>query len=71
MWIKNIKTKIMEQKKLVGKIIKKANKIQMRGNPKAKYIHVLKEFVQHEADERGISFDEMAEIFRTVMNPKK
>lgn len=56
--------KIMEQKKLIEKLIKATNEIYKNGKPSANYIHLSKEYIQQEADKRKISFDNMVEIIR-------
>jgi hypothetical protein len=61
----------MEQKQLVEKLIKASNEIQKNRKPKSEYIHLSEEFIQQQADERGISFDDMVKIIEEELNPDK
>lgn len=54
----------MKQKKLVEQLIKVSNKISKNRKPSANYIHLSEEFIQQQADEREISFDDMVEIIK-------
>lgn len=58
----------MEQKKLVGQLIKAANEISKNRKPRANYIHLSEEFIQQQADEREILFDDMVEIVKKELN---
>ena len=46
----------MEQKELIGKLIKASNEIYKNRTPSANYIHLSEEYIQQQADERKISF---------------
>jgi hypothetical protein len=48
-----------------------SNEIQKNRKPKAEYIHLSEEFIQQQADERGISFDDMVKIIEEELNPDK
>ena len=48
----------MEQKKLVEQLIKALNEISKNKKPTANYIHLSEEFIQQQADEQKISFDD-------------
>lgn len=61
----------MEQKKLIGKLIKAANEISKNGKPKANYIHLNEEYIQQQADKRKISFDDMVEIIKNELIPNE
>jgi hypothetical protein len=65
-----IKTKVMEQKKLVEQLIKASNKISKNRKPSANYIHLSEEYIQEQANERKISFDNMVEIIKKELMPK-
>jgi hypothetical protein len=67
----NDKLSFGEQKKLVEKLIKAANKIQNSRKPSASYVHLTEEFIQKQADEKGISFEAMCEIIRNELNPEQ
>jgi hypothetical protein len=54
----------MEQKKLVEHLIKASNKISKNRKPSANYIHLSEEYIQEQANERKISFDDMVEIIK-------
>ena len=58
----------MDQKKLVEKLIKASNEISKNRKPSANYIHLSEEFIQQQADEREISFDDMVEIIKNKLN---
>jgi hypothetical protein len=65
-----LKTKVMEQKKLVKQLIKASNKISKNRKPSANYIHLSEEYIQEQANERKISFDNMVEIIKKELTPK-
>lgn len=56
-------------KELVAKLVKASQEIDKK--PKANYIHLSEEFIQSQADEEGVTFDEMVKIIETELNPKK
>ena len=58
----------MEQKKLLGQLIRASNEISKNRKPSANYIHLSEEFIQQQADEREISFDDMVEIIKKELN---
>lgn len=58
------KIKQMEQKKLVEQLIKASNEISKNKNPSANYIHLSEEFIQQQADEREISFDDKKKNYK-------
>jgi len=58
----------MEQKKLIEQLIKASNEISKNRKPKANYINLNEEFIQQQADEREISFDDMVEIIKKQLN---
>ena len=60
----------MEQKKLVEQLIKASNKISKNRKPSANYIHLSEEYIQEQANERKISFDNMVEIIKKELTPK-
>ena len=60
----------MEQKKLVEQLIKASNKISKNRKPSANYIHLSEEYIQEQANERNISFDNMVEIIKKELMPK-
>ncbi len=53
-----------QQNLLVEKLIKAANEIHKKRKPTANYIHLSEEFIQQQADELNISFDDMVEIIK-------
>ncbi len=55
---------ITKQNSLVEKLIKAANEINKKRKPTANYIHLSEEFIQQQADEPNISFDDMVEIIK-------
>lgn len=61
----------MEQKKLVGQLIKVSNEISKNRKPSANYIQLSEEFIKQQADEREISFDEMVEIIKKELIPNE
>jgi|SanBayMetagenome_1026888.scaffolds.fasta_scaffold536668_1 predicted ATPase len=61
----------MEQKKLVEQLIKASNEISKNRKSSAIYIHLSEEFIQQQADEREISFDDMVEIIKKELNPNE
>lgn len=61
----------MEQKKLVGQLIKVSNEISKNRKPSANYIQLSEEFIKQQADERGISFDEMVGIIKKELIPNE
>lgn len=61
----------MEQKKLVKKLIKASNEIFKNRKPSASYIHLSEDYIQQQADERKISFDDMVEIFKKELMPNE
>lgn len=63
--------KIMERKKLVEQLIKASNEIFKNRKPGVSYIHLSEEFIQQQADEREISFDDMVEIIEKELNPNE
>ena len=54
---------------LVSKLLKASQEIDR--TPKANYIHLSEEFIQKEADEKNISFDEMVNIIKNELKPKQ
>ncbi len=63
--------KIMEQKKLVEQLIKASNEISKNRKPSANYIHLSEEFIQQQADEQKISFDDMVKIIKKELMPNE
>lgn len=63
--------KIMEQKKLVDQLIKTSNEIYKNRKPSANYIHLSEKFIQQQADERKISFDDMVAIIKNELMPNE
>lgn len=61
----------MEQKKLVEKLIKASNEIHKDRKSKAEYITLSEDFIQQQADERGISFDDMVKVIEEELRPKQ
>lgn len=61
----------MEQKKLVEKLIKASNEISKNRKPSANHIHLSEEFIQQQANERKISFDDMVEIIKKELMPNE
>jgi hypothetical protein len=61
----------MEQKKLIEKLIKASNEISKNRKSNANYIHLSEEFIQQQADERKISFDDMVEIIKKDLMPNE
>jgi hypothetical protein len=53
------------------KIIKASNEIYKNRKPSANYIHLSKEYIQQQADERKISFDDMVEIIKKELMPNE
>ena len=51
-----------EQKKLVSKLLKASNDINKKRLGQANYIHLSEKFIQQQADEKGVTFDEMVKI---------
>jgi|TARA_R110000787_G_scaffold279448_2_gene389588 hypothetical protein len=51
-----------EQKKLVSKLLKASNDIHKKRLGQANYIHLSEKFIQQQADEKGVTFDEMVKI---------
>lgn len=60
----------MEQKNLVEKLIKASNEIYKNRKPSANYIGLGKDFIQQQADEREISFDDMVKIIIEKLKPQ-
>ena len=58
-----------EQKTLLSKLLKASQEIDRIG--KANYIHHSEEFIQKQADEKGVTFDEMVEIIENELKPKQ
>jgi uncharacterized protein YjgD (DUF1641 family) len=48
----------------IKKLIDEANKLEEMGTFKANDVVITKEFIQQQADEMGVSFDEMVEILK-------
>jgi len=61
----------MEQKKLVERLIKTSNEIYKNRKQSANYIHLSEEYIQQQADEREISFDDMVEIIKKELMPNE
>jgi thermostable 8-oxoguanine DNA glycosylase len=59
------------QKRLVEKLVKASNEIQKDRKSKANYIHLSEKFIQQQADERGVSFDEMIVLIQNELNTIK
>jgi len=59
----------MEQKKLVGKLLTASNEISKNRKGNANYIELSEEFIQQQADEREISFDDMVKIIAEELKP--
>ena len=58
----------MEQKMLVQKLLEASNKVHQitkSGSPKASYIHLSEQFLQKEADRRGVSIEELVKTIST------
>ena len=60
-----------EQKKLVSKLLKVSNEIQKKRLGQANYIHLSEKFIQEQADEEGVTFDEMVKIIEEELKPKQ
>ena len=60
-----------EEKKLVSKLLKVSNEIQKKRLGQANYIHLSEKFIQEQADEKGVTFDEMVKIIEEELNPKQ
>ncbi len=58
-------------KKLIERLIKISNEIYKNRKPNANYIHLSEDFIQQQADERKISFDDMVEIIKKRLLRKK
>jgi phosphopentomutase len=58
-----------KQKTLLSKLIKASQEIDRIG--KANYIHLSEEFIQKQADEKGVTFDETVEIIENELKPKQ
>lgn len=56
------------QTELAKKLLAISNNIHKMGKPKANYIHLTNEYIQAEADERNISFEEMVEIIEKELS---
>jgi hypothetical protein len=56
-----------EQKTLLSKLLKASQEIDR--TPKANYINLSEEFIQKQADEKGITLDEMVEIIKNELKP--
>jgi hypothetical protein len=56
-----------EQKTLLSKLLKASQEIDR--TPKANYVHLSEEFIQKQADEKGITLDEMVEIIKNELKP--
>ena len=54
-----------EQKTLLSKLLKASQEIDRI--PKANYINLSEEFIQKQADEKGVTFDEMVEIIQNEL----
>ncbi len=69
----NEKKKMMseeEQKKLVSKLLKASNDINKKRLGQANYIHLSEKFIQQQADEKGVTFDEMVKIIEEEIKYK-
>lgn len=60
-----------EQKKLVSKLLKASNEIHKKRSGQATYIHLSSKFIQEQADEKGVTFDEMVKIIADELNQNK
>lgn len=58
----------MEQKEIVQKLIEAASLIENSRTPKANYVHLSETYIQSQADERGISFEEMLDVIRKELS---
>lgn len=56
-------------KELVSKLLRASQEIDRTS--KANYIHLSEDFIQKQADEKNISFDEMVKIIKNELKPKK
>lgn len=61
----------MKNKNLIQKLQEASEIILKNRTPKASYISISENFIKQQADERGVSFDEMVEIMKNELNPKK
>ena len=61
--------KSRNQKRLVEKLILASSEIHKHGKSKSNYIHLSEEFIQQQADEKKVSFDEMVELIQKELNP--
>jgi hypothetical protein len=50
------------KRKLVSKLLKASNDINKKRLGQANYIHLSEKFIQQQADEKGVTFDEMVKI---------
>jgi hypothetical protein len=55
-------------KEFISKLVKASQEIDRK--PNANYIHLSEEFIQSQADEKGVTFDEMVKIIEIELNPK-
>ena len=56
-------------KELISKLLRASQEIDR--TPKSNYIHLSEEFIQKQADEKNISFDEMVKIIENELKPKQ
>ena len=56
-------------KELVSKLLRTSQEIDRTA--KANYIHLSEDFIQKQADEKNISFDEMVKIIENELKPKQ
>ena len=57
-----------EQKKLVSKLLKASNDINKKRLGQANYIHLSEKFIQQQADEEDVTFDEMVKLIDEELN---
>tara|TARA_R110000796_G_scaffold190000_1_gene306750 strand:+ start:606 stop:803 length:198 start_codon:yes stop_codon:yes gene_type:complete len=60
-----------EDKKLASRLLKASNEIHKKRLGQANYIHLHAQFIQQQADEKGVTFDEMVKIIEEEIKPKQ
>ncbi len=68
--IQQRKIEYMDQKKIVKNLILAAQKIEESRISKANHIFLSEDFIQEQADKRGISFDAMIEVIENELSGK-
>jgi hypothetical protein len=60
-----------EDKELVSRLLKASNEIHKKRLGQANYIHLPAKFIQQQADEYGVTFEEMVKIIEKELKGKK